>query len=90
MEIARIAGRPTDGERSLRDTLNGLTPFPKITVSPQRGGTEVYFDRIEGDLLMHWFDRVRRDTAWVVRSARIAHSEPGWVSAKVELLESVR
>ena len=87
-EVKRIAARRTGGRRSLQDTLSGLAPRPKITEVD--GGAEVRFDRIRSDLLMRWFDRVRRDTAWVVRDARIVRLEPGRVSADIELLEPVR
>ena len=87
-EVKHIAARQTGGGRSLRDTLSGLTPRPKITEVDR--GAEVRFDAIGSDLLMRWLDRVRRDTAWVVRSARIERLEPGRVSADIELLELAR
>lgn len=87
-EVKRIAARQVGGRRSLQDTLSGLAPRPKITEVDH--GAEVRFDGIRSDLLMRWLDRVRRDTAWVVRGASIVRLESGRVSADIELLEPVR
>ena len=87
-------GQPTarriKGGRSLRDTLSGLGADPKIERLPRNEGTQARFERIEADALLRWFDRVRRDTAWVVRDARIERLESGWVRARIDLLEPVR
>ena len=77
LEIGRMTARRIRGERSLRDTLSGLGADPKIERLPRNEGTQARFERIEADALLRWFDRVRRDTAWMVRDARIERLESG-------------
>ena len=94
LEAQRLTAHRAGEGRALQETLNGIAAAPKIIPLPTQdgadGGTEVRFERVEAEALMRWFDRLRRDSAWVVRSARIERLEPGWVRARIDLLEPAR